>query len=70
MKPKEKKRNHARKTFRYQCLVRVTPPGELSFVGRVYSEYTEGRRRMICVQRPRGAGVAYPVRQVVSLEKR
>lgn len=55
-----------RKSFKFGELVRVKMPGSRAFAGTVYSAYKASRNshRMICVNTPAGAGVAFPIRYV------
>lgn len=52
--------------FEYGERVRVKLPRKRAFVGTVYSEYRlrPGGERLICVNTPSGAGVAYRIRYV------
>jgi hypothetical protein len=55
-----------KKEFKYHERVRVKLPGKRAFFGKYYSEYRlhPHTMRLICVETPNGAGVAYLIRYV------
>ena len=58
-----------KKTFKRGDAVRVKPPGERAFVGKVYSQWkSRGPKseRIIGVEKLSGAGVGYRVRYVTA----